>query len=118
MAHGDNGFDAMVAALGDGPADRDRFGADRDPADIGIDIHAGDDAAIAGAHRRPYFLPIVAISLADRLGSGGDQFLVFFSLPRGRGLSFKGGPGPPFPPPSRPARRDFPPLPFFPPRPS
>src|ERR1700752_4206804 len=79
MSHGHDGLDAVVAGLGDGASDGDRFRADRDPADIGVDVHAGHDAAVAGAQRRSHLLPVIAIALADRLCGGGDQFLVFFA---------------------------------------
>src|SRR5579871_1323557 len=65
MAHSHNGFDAVIAVFGNRATDRDRLGADCDPADIGVDVHAGDDAAVAGAHRGTHFLPVVAITLAD-----------------------------------------------------
>jgi hypothetical protein len=79
VTHGDDGFDTVVAGLGNGAADGDRFGADRDPADIGVDIHAGDDTAVARAHGSTDLLPVVAIALTDRCGGCGDQFLVLFA---------------------------------------
>src|SRR5206468_1175276 len=83
VTHGGDGFDAMVAAFGDGAADGDRFGADRDPADIGVDVHAGDDTAIAGPHGRADLLPLVAIALADGFGGDGDQLFVIVAQHNG-----------------------------------
>ena len=77
MADRDNGLDAMVAAFGDGAADRDSFRANGNTPDIGVDIDAGDDAAVARAKRRADLLPFVAVTLLDRAGGGFDQFLVF-----------------------------------------
>ena len=79
VAHGDDGLDAMVAGLGDGAADGDGFGTDRDTANIGVDVHAGDDTAVAGAHGSADLLPVVAIARADRFGGGVDQLLVLFA---------------------------------------
>ena len=66
--------DAVVAAFGDGAADRDRLGANRDAADIGVDIHASHHAAVARAQSGADLLPLVAVTAPDRAGGGLDQF--------------------------------------------
>ena len=43
MAHRDDGVDAGIAEIDDGAAERDRFGADRHAAEIGVEIDAGED---------------------------------------------------------------------------
>src|SRR3569833_4190743 len=43
MTDRNHGLDAVVAMLGDGAPDRNRFGTDRDAAEIGINIDSGDD---------------------------------------------------------------------------
>ena len=74
MAHRDDGVDAGLAEIGDRAAERDRLGAHRHAAEIGIEIDAGDDAAVARAHRRADLLPVVAIALLDRRARRLDQF--------------------------------------------
>src|SRR5947208_7514659 len=69
-------FDAVFSAIGYCAAYRDRFSTDSYPADIGVDVHASDDTAIAGPHGRADLLPLVAITLADGFGGDGDQLFV------------------------------------------
>ena len=76
MAHGDDGVDAGLAELGDGAAERDRFGADRHAAEIGVEIDAGEDPPVARAQRRADLLPVVAVAPLDRRARRFDQFMV------------------------------------------
>src|SRR5262249_47122391 len=55
---------------------RHRLGTHRHAAEIGVDIDARDDAAVARAQRGADLLPLVAIALRDRLARDGDQFAV------------------------------------------
>src|SRR6185312_3937882 len=66
MTHSNDGLDPVIPGLGDGAADRNRLGTYGIPADIGIDVDAGHDAAVAGAHGGADLLPFVAVTLADR----------------------------------------------------
>ncbi len=79
MAHGDDGFDAELTGDGDRLAERNRLGADRHAAEIGIETDAGENLAGARAQRGADLLPVVAIALADRLGRGLDQCAVGFA---------------------------------------
>src|SRR5205807_9827204 len=58
VTHGDDRFDAVLAAFGDGAADGDRFGADRDPADLRVHAHPSDATALARPHGRADLLPL------------------------------------------------------------
>src|SRR6267378_832242 len=83
MAHRHDGLDALVARLGDGAPDRHRLGAYRHAAQIGVDIDAGDDSAVARAQRGADLLPVVAIALPDGVARRRDQLAVAFAQGRG-----------------------------------
>src|SRR5262249_39291256 len=76
MAHRDDALDALVARLGDGAADRHRFGAHRHAAEIRVDVDAGDDAAVAVAQRGAAPLPLVAIAALDGVARRRDQLAI------------------------------------------
>jgi hypothetical protein len=82
VAHGDDGLDAVIPGLGNGTTDCDGLGANRDAADIGIDVDPGNDAAVAGQHRSADLLPVVAIPLANHLGGGSDEIPVLVGQDR------------------------------------
>ena len=64
----------VIAEIDEGAPERDRFGADRHAAEIGVEIDAGKNLAGTGAQRRADLLPVVAVALLDRRGRGFDQF--------------------------------------------
>ena len=76
MAHRDDRVDAGFAGVGDRLAERNRLGADRHAAEIGVETDAGEDLAGARAQRRADLLPVVAIAPPDRVGRGLDQCAV------------------------------------------
>src|SRR4029077_10914450 len=76
MTHSDDGVDPVIALLGERAPDRDRLGAHRAAAPIGLEVDAGHHTAVARADGRADLLPVGAITRLDRLHGGGDQFLV------------------------------------------
>src|SRR5581483_3544449 len=76
VAHRHDGVDAHVAEISHRLAERDRLGAYRHAAEIGVEIDAGQHFARARAQRRTDLLPVVAVALPDRLRGGLDQRMV------------------------------------------
>src|SRR5918994_6406164 len=74
MPDRDDGVDVELAGDRDRLAERNRFGADRHAAKIGVEAHAGEDFPRAQPDRRSNLLPVETVALADRVGRGFDQF--------------------------------------------
>ena len=79
MTHRDDHVDARIAEIDEGAPERDRFGADRHAAEIGVEIDAGKNLAGTGAQRRADLLPVVTVALLDRRGRRIDQFMIRFA---------------------------------------
>src|SRR2546430_693899 len=65
MTDRNDDVDAALADLGDHLSQRDRLGAHRHAAQIGIEVDAGEDASGSGAQRGADFLPVVALTSSD-----------------------------------------------------
>ena len=75
----DDFFDPIIADFDEGTTERNRLGANRHAAEIGVEIDAGKDFAGTGAQRGADFLPVVAVALLDRRRRRRDQLLVGFA---------------------------------------
>jgi len=79
MPHRHDHFNTGIAEVDKGAPERDRFGAHRHAAEVGVEINASEEFAGTCTHGGADFLPVVAVALADRVGGGVDQFLVFLA---------------------------------------
>src|SRR4051812_15034135 len=78
MAHRHDRIDAGLAQIRDHAPQRDPFGADRHAAEVNIEIDAGHDLSRTRTQSRADLLPVVAITLPDRLTRNLYQFLIGF----------------------------------------
>ncbi len=86
MTHGDDRLDFIVAYFDERPPERDRLGAHRHAAEIGVEIDAGEELPRTRTQGRADFLPIISIPQLDRRGRRGNQLDPTFQVWRGASL--------------------------------